>query len=150
MALAARLRTSRHSTYLTQKKRNNRRPALTLRQNARWRDHHAGNPFEASDAQEIDDLVALGVFRFERYDPHKHCSLHLFNSRMVREIKVKTEIPHEQSRLIVTRLQRRGQEGDPHLVPPIQCVSQRILVALAPGLIALLGIAVELCDVTQA
>lgn len=31
-----------------------------------------GNAFEASDAKEIDDLLTIGVFSFELYDPAQH------------------------------------------------------------------------------
>jgi hypothetical protein len=31
-----------------------------------------GSPFEASQKQEINSLIARGVFQFEQYDPAKH------------------------------------------------------------------------------
>jgi hypothetical protein len=58
--------------------------------------------FEASTRQEIDGLIARGIFQFEQYNPAKHASVHIFNSRIVNEIKGKaTNCPFEKSRLVI-------------------------------------------------
>ena len=70
-----------------------------------------GAPFEASDKQEIDNLIDRGVFRFEQYDPVKHNGIRVFKSRLVREIKGKaTEAPYEKSRLVIQGYQDDGKE----------------------------------------
>jgi hypothetical protein len=61
-----------------------------------------GDAFEASDAKEIDDLLAQGVFNFEQDDPAQHGGQRIFRSRIVREIKgVTTGKPYEKSRLVI-------------------------------------------------
>ena len=61
-----------------------------------------GGPFEQSQRQEIDSLVARGVFKFVRFDPAKHTSTRIFNSRLVNEIKGKAiSTPFEKSRLVI-------------------------------------------------
>ncbi|XP_044718716.1 uncharacterized protein HRG_07281 [Hirsutella rhossiliensis] len=46
-----------------------------------------GAPFEQSDTQEINNLIAQGVFEFIRFDPVAHKGQRLFKARMVREVK---------------------------------------------------------------
>ena len=61
-----------------------------------------GEPFKQSQQQEIDGLIARGVFEFMKYDYAKHSSVRLFNSRLVNEVKGKTTAtPYEKSRLII-------------------------------------------------
>ena len=60
-----------------------------------------GAPFEASDEQEISDLVGRGVFEFELYDKELHGGIRIFKSRLVREVKGKTTKPYEKSRLVI-------------------------------------------------
>ena len=61
-----------------------------------------GGPFKQSQRQEIDGLVARGVFEFVQFDPAKHASTRIFNSRLVNEIKGKaTSTPFEKLRLVI-------------------------------------------------
>ncbi|KAM4067353.1 transposase [Hirsutella rhossiliensis] len=60
----------------------------------------------ASDTQEINNLIAQGVFEFIRFDPVAHKGQRLFKARMVREVKGlgPTTRPYEKSRLSKTPL----------------------------------------------
>ncbi|XDG08264.1 hypothetical protein ABKA04_007879 [Annulohypoxylon sp. FPYF3050] len=109
-----------------------------------------GQPFEQSDAQEIEGLIGRGVFSFEKYDKKKHDGIRIFNSRMVREIKGKTtESPYEKSRLIIQGYNDEDKKMVLTQSPTIQRSSQRIIAALAPSLIEK-EMTVWLRDVTQA
>jgi len=109
-----------------------------------------GAPFQASDKQEIDGLIARGVFKFEKYDPTKFNEVRIFKSRMVNEIKGKaTDAPFEKSRLVIQGYNDDGKEVILTQSPTIQRASQRVIVALAPSLIKN-GMAVYLRDITQA
>jgi hypothetical protein len=136
------------TTFLTQKEKDNYELALKLRRDGVITT--PGEPFEASDDKEITDLIARGVFRCERFNHAKHSGLRLFSSRTVREVKGKTEVPYEKSRLII---QGHSDEDKKNILtqsPTIQRASQRLIVALAPRLIHMLNADVELRDVTQA
>lgn len=50
---------------------------------------------------ELDALMASEVFRIEQFDPAKHGGTQVFNSRFVNEIKGKTTLPFEKSRLVI-------------------------------------------------
>jgi hypothetical protein len=61
-----------------------------------------GLPFEASTRQEINGLIVHGIFQFKQYNPTKHTSIYIFNSRIVNKIKGKaTNCPFEKSRLVI-------------------------------------------------
>ena len=107
-----------------------------------------GKPFEVSDMKEINDLVANGVFKFELFDPAIHHG-RIFKSRMVREIKGKNEKPYEKSRLVIQGHTDNDKKGILTQSPTIQRMSQRLILALAPGLINK-GMIVSLRDITQA
>src|SRR6187551_1561828 len=68
-----------------------------------------GMPFEISDQKEIEDLVGRGVFQFVRYNAKRHAGIRIFKSRMVREVKGKTTLPYEKSRLVVRGYNDRGK-----------------------------------------
>jgi hypothetical protein len=107
-------------------------------------------PFEKSQQQEIDGLVARGVFEFVRYDPSRHSGVRIFNSRFVNEVKGKaTSTPFEKSRLVVQAYNDEGKELILTQSPTIQRASQRVIIAIAPSL-AKLGIKLFLRDITQA
>ncbi|KAF7565995.1 hypothetical protein PtrM4_054290 [Pyrenophora tritici-repentis] len=108
-----------------------------------------GAPFEASDQKEIDDLVGRGVFSFELFDPTLHGGYRIFKSRMVREVKGKTMVPYEKSRLVVQGYNDEGKHEILTQSPTIQRASQRLILALAPALLDE-GMVVELRDITQA
>ena len=108
-----------------------------------------GTPFEASDQKEIDDLVGRGVFSFELFDPTIHGGYRVFKSRMVREVKGKTMVPYEKSRLVVQGYNDEGKHEILTQSPTIQRASQRLILALAPALLNE-GMLVELRDITQA
>ena len=73
--------------FISQKEQVNRELSLQLRQEGKIT--AAGEPFEASDQQEIDDLITRGVFTFQQYDSGKHGGIRIFKSRLMREIKLK-------------------------------------------------------------
>jgi hypothetical protein len=109
-----------------------------------------GQPFEASTMVEIDALITQGVFRFEKYSPHRHSNVRIFKSRIVNEVKGKTtDRPYEKSRLVI----QGYADNDKKLVltqsPTIQRASQRVIIALAPSLLEL-GMHLWLRDITQA
>ncbi|KAK1914047.1 hypothetical protein P3342_007293 [Pyrenophora teres f. teres] len=106
-----------------------------------------GTPFEASDDQEISDLVGRGVFEFEQYDKERHGGIRIFKSRLVREVKGKTTKPYEKSRLVIQGYQDHGKEAILTQSPTIQRCSQRVI--LAPVLVQR-GMSIELRDITQA
>src|SRR6266581_9436030 len=71
-----------------------------------------GAPFQASDKQEINGLIARGVFKFEKYDPTKFDGVCIFKSRMVNEIKGKaTDAPFKKSRLIIQGYNNNSKEA---------------------------------------
>jgi hypothetical protein len=109
----------------------------------------SGAPFEASDDQEINDLVGRGVFKFELYNETVHGGTRIFKSRLVREIKGKTTKPYEKSRLVIQGYQDHGKEAILTQSPTIQRCSQRLIMALAPALVQH-GMTVQLRDITQA
>jgi hypothetical protein len=109
----------------------------------------SGAPFEASDDQEISDLVGRGVFKFELYDEKVHRGTRIFKSRLVREVKGKTTKPYEKSRLVIQGYQDHGKEAILTQSPTIQRCSQRLIMALAPVLVQH-GMTVQLRDITQA
>jgi hypothetical protein len=70
-----------------------------------------GSPFEGAQRQEIDGLIARGVFEFVQYDPNKHSGVRIFNSRLVNKVKGKaTNSPFKKSRLIVQAYNNKGKE----------------------------------------
>jgi len=59
-------------------------------------------PFEESRRQEIDELMAKGVFELILYNPNIINGIRLFNSRLVNEVKGKTTSTlYEKLRLVV-------------------------------------------------
>jgi hypothetical protein len=70
-----------------------------------------GDLFKRSQRQEIDGLIAKGVFEFVQYDPNKHSGVRIFNSRLVNKVKGKaTNSPFEKSRLVVQAYNDKGKE----------------------------------------
>jgi hypothetical protein len=61
-----------------------------------------GKLFEESQWQEIESLIANGMFEFIQYDPNKYSGIWIFNSRLVNKVKGKaTSTPYEKSRLVI-------------------------------------------------
>ena len=108
-----------------------------------------GTPFEESDAKEITDLIGRGVFSFELFDEVQHGQYRLFKSRMVREIKGKTDKPYEKSRLVIQGYNDHEKNEILTQSPTIQRMSQRLILAIAPSLLKQ-GLYLELRDITQA
>lgn len=133
--------------YLTQKEIDNYELSLKLRRDGVITT--PGDPFEESDSKEITELIANGVLKFELYDPNVHGDIHIFKSRVVREVKGKNEKPYEKSRLVVAGCNDRDKTNILTQSPTIQRASQRLLLVLAPSLIRE-GYVVQLRDVTQA
>ena len=70
-----------------------------------------GAPFKASRKQEIDSLIAKGVFNFVEYNPIKYAGIRIFNLRLVNEVKGKaTNSPYEKSRLVIQAYNNNGKE----------------------------------------
>ncbi|KAF7567022.1 DUF1421 multi-domain protein [Pyrenophora tritici-repentis] len=133
--------------YITKKEQDDLELAIKLRNDGVITT--SGAPFEASDDQEISDLVGRGVFKFEQYDERLHSKIRIFKSRLVREVKGKTTKPYEKSRLVIQGYQDYGKEAILTQSPTIQRCSQRLIMSLAPGLVQS-GMSVELRDITQA
>jgi hypothetical protein len=109
-----------------------------------------GKPFEESQQQEIDSLVANGVFEFIQYDPDKHSDTWIFNSRLVNEVKGKaTSTPYEKSRLVIQAYNNEGKESILTQLLTIQRVSQQLIIAITPSLLQL-KVKLFLQDITQA
>jgi hypothetical protein len=109
-----------------------------------------GLPFDQSRNEEIEGLIARGVFDFVQYDPSKHAGIRIFNSRLVNEIKGKaTATPFEKSRLVIQAYNDEGKGMILTQSPTIQRASQRIIVALAPSL-SERNISLSIRDITQA
>ncbi|XP_044722189.1 polyprotein [Hirsutella rhossiliensis] len=108
-----------------------------------------GAPFEQSDTQEINNLIAQGVFEFIRFDPVAHKGQRLFKARMVREVKGlgPTTRPYEKSRLVIQGYNDRDKGNILTQSPTVQRAAQRLLLSIA----LLAGEAsVFLRDITQA
>ena len=138
---------TRANVYITKKEEADLELAVKLRNDGVITT--PGAPFEASDEQEIGDLVGRGVFKFERYDEALHGGVRIFKSRLVREVKGKTTKPYEKSRLVIQGYQDQDKETILTQSPTIQRCSQRLIMALAPTLIQR-GMTIELRDITQA
>jgi hypothetical protein len=135
------------NVYMTKKEEADHELALKLRNDGVITT--PGAPFEASDEQEISDLVGRGVFEFEQYDKERHGGIRIFKSRLVREVKGKTTKPYEKSRLVIQGYQDHGKEAILTQSPTIQRCSQRVIMALAPALLQH-EMTMELRDITQA
>lgn len=109
-----------------------------------------GLPFDQSRNEEIEGLIARGVFDFVQYDPSKHAGIRIFNSRLVNEIKGKaTGTPFEKSRLVIQAYNDEGKGMILTQSPTIQRASQLVIVALAPSL-SEKNIRLSIRDITQA
>jgi hypothetical protein len=135
------------NVYMTKKEEADYKLAIKLRNDGVITT--LGAPFEASDEQEISDLVGRGVFEFELYNKELHGRIRIFKSRLVREVKGKTTKPYEKSRLVIQGYQDHGKEAILTQSPTIQRCSQRVIMALAPALVQR-GMTIELRDITQA
>ncbi|KAF1936271.1 hypothetical protein EJ02DRAFT_459660, partial [Clathrospora elynae] len=82
------------NAYMTRKEENNLELAILRNDRVITT---PGAPFEASDDQEISDLVGRGVFKFELYNEEAYGGIRIFKSRLVREVKGKTTKPYEKS-----------------------------------------------------
>ncbi|KAM4057231.1 cwf18 domain containing protein [Hirsutella rhossiliensis] len=120
-------------SFLTQKEEDAQALSLKLRSDGIITS--PGDPFEESDNKEITDLVGRGVFQFERYD------------QMIKGINTK---PYEKSRLVIQGHNDFEKTTLLTQSPTIQRVSQRLILAIAPGLLQNYGITLSLRDITQA
>lgn len=135
------------TAYLAQREQDDLALARQLR--AAGKITTSGGPFELSTKAEIDALITRGVFRFEIYHPEKHGGVRIFKSRIVNEVKGKTTQPYEKSRLVVQGYNDAGKKVVLTQSPTIQRASQRVIMTLAPSLIAR-GMTLWLRDITQA
>lgn len=109
-----------------------------------------GEPFEESDAAEINGLLAQDVLEITHFDPHEHGQMRLWKTRLVREVKGKTTKPYEKSRLVVQGYSDDEKKEILTQAPTIQRMSQRLILALGPSLTKIVGAKAELRDITQA
>ena len=59
-------------------------------------------PFQTSNKQEINSLIARKVFKFKKYNPTKFNRVHIFKSKMVNKIKGKaTNSLFKKLRLVI-------------------------------------------------
>ena len=133
--------------FFTKKEEQDAQLAIQLRKEGKITT--PGRPFEASATQEIDNLLARGVFRFEEFDEDKHGGIRVFTTRLVNEVKGKTTQPYEKSRLVVAG----HSDEEKHTIltqsPTIQRSSQRLITSLATPLIRR-GYKLAIRDITQA
>lgn len=94
-----------------------------------------GLPFELSRKQEIDGLIARGVFELIPWTNDFKNKIRFFNSRFVDEIKGKdTATPYEKSRLVIQAYRDDGKLEILTQSPTIQRASQRLILAITPSL----------------
>lgn len=108
----------------------------------------AGAPFEASARAKLDILASVGVYELIQLgSSHQH--VQLFNARLVNEVKGKSTIlPYKKSRLVVQGYNDAGKEEILTQSPTIQRVSQRVILFLAPALLATHDMNIYLRDIT--
>ena len=135
------------NTFLTHKEQGDLELSKKLRQEGVITT--PGEPFEESTKAEIESLMAAGVFKIVQFDARKH-TVKVFNSRVVNEVKGKTTVPFEKTRLVIQAYDDAGKELILTQSPTIQRASQRLLIALAPTLQTAWVIDLWLRDVTQA
>ncbi|KAI1006564.1 hypothetical protein K3495_g1655 [Podosphaera aphanis] len=124
--------------------------ALALKLHQEGKITAPGLPLKESDRLEVEALIGNGVFRFGKFDPHKHRNARIFKSRIVREIKGKaTDTPYEKSHLVVQGYNDDGKNMVLTQSPSIQKASQRIIMALAPSMFKR-GMHLWLRDITKA
>ncbi|KYK57237.1 hypothetical protein DCS_04244 [Drechmeria coniospora] len=137
-----------HNTFLSQKEHKDRELSLQLR--AQGKITTAGEPFELSDATEIDSLIGRGIIIPIQFDPTVH-KTRIFGLRLVREIKDKaTDVPFEKSRLVVQGHSDHDKRFILTQSPTILRCSQRLILAIAPMLQQHYGFHLALRDITQA
>lgn len=135
-------------TYITEKEKADAVLAVQLR--AEGKITTPGKPFEESAQQEIDSLIARGVFEFVPFNKREHGDTRIFKARIVNEVKGKTtDKPYEKSRLVVQGYGDEGKEAILTQSPTIQRASQRLILCLIPTLIQEGNVA-WLRDITQA
>jgi hypothetical protein len=133
--------------FITRKEEDDLKLARELRRNGIITT--PGEPFEASAREELDALIARGVFEFVAYDPKVHKG-RIFKSRIVNEVKGKSsDSPREKSRCVVQAYNDAGKETILTQSPTIQRASQRLILSLAPAL-RKLGMKLVSRDITQA
>ncbi len=142
---------SKNRIFISAKEESDLQLAKDLR--AQGRITTPGAPFELSTKQEIDTLIARGVFEFGRYEANR--GGRIFKSRIVNEIKGKaTDAPYEKSRLVVQGYNDDGKEAILTQSPTIQRASQRLILAIAPSLMksnaSSTAMTLELRDISQA
>ncbi|KAF4471164.1 Ribonuclease H [Fusarium albosuccineum] len=133
--------------FVTHKERAEYELALQLRKEGRI--VTPGRPFEISDAAEIDALFDTGVLVAVHIDEVDKDNAQFFGSRIVREVKGKTTVPYEKSRLVVRGFQDHAKTAILTQAPTIQRASQHTLLALGPTL-RRFGHEVMLRDISQA
>ncbi|KAF1973896.1 hypothetical protein BU23DRAFT_580108 [Bimuria novae-zelandiae CBS 107.79] len=106
-------------------------------------------PFKELDYTEMESLIAGGTFKVLIYDLSIHKG-RIFNLRLVREIKGKSTQPYEKSRLVFAGHSDEEKKEILTQSPTIQRMSQRLILAIGPSLMASYGMHCELRDITQA
>lgn len=110
-----------------------------------------GQPFEASDKLEINNLISKGVFEFIQFDENTHGVARLFKSRLVREIKIDSnKQEYEKSRLVIQGYADENKKEILTQSPTIQRASQRLMLAIAPALANTIAASISLRNITQA
>lgn len=106
-----------------------------------------GRPFEQSDWEEIESLLAAGVIIPIRQTDFP--SAKLFGCRLVREVKGTNVAPYEKSRLVVQGHSDWEKRTLLTQSPTIMRCSQRLILAITPSLRAR-GMSLMLRDISQA
>jgi len=131
--------------FLVRKEQQSYDLATTLRNEGRITT--AGKPFEQSDWEEIESLLAEGVIIPIRRSSFP--SAKIFGCRLVREVKGLPNNPYEKSRLVVQGFSDGEKATLLTQAPTIMRCSQRVILALAPSL-RKVGHQLMLRDISQA
>lgn len=118
-------------SFVTHKEKADYELALSLRREGKITT--PGRAFEGSDAAEIDALFGSGVLVAVHRDEVTE-KAQIFGSRMVREVKGRTSLPYEKSRLVVCGFNDHEKATILTQAPTVQRASQRIVLALSPSL----------------
>ncbi|KAF1969222.1 hypothetical protein BU23DRAFT_653653, partial [Bimuria novae-zelandiae CBS 107.79] len=105
--------------------------------------------FKKLDYIKIESLIAGDTFKVLTYNLSIHKG-RIFNLRLVREIKGKSTQPYEKSRLVFAGHLDEEKKEILTQSPTIQRMSQRLILAIGPSLMASYGMHCELRDITQA
>uniref|UniRef100_L7JQT6 Integrase catalytic domain-containing protein n=1 Tax=Pyricularia oryzae (strain P131) TaxID=1143193 RepID=L7JQT6_PYRO1 len=120
---------------------------LALKYRAEGKITTPGAPFEQSDAAEIEALLGAEVLQPVHGENARG---RIFGARMVREVKGTADRPYEKSRLVVQGHSDNEKKSLLTQAPTIMRCSQRLILSIAPSLMAQDGYKLMIRDISQA